>query len=62
MSADFRSDNVAGIAPELLAAIAAANSGTASAYGDDEWTAGLTSRSNTVRNRAVRPAVHSSSP
>ncbi len=53
MSADFRSDNVAGIAPELLAAIAAANSGTASAYGDDEWTAGLTARFRTVFERDV---------
>lgn len=42
--ADFRSDNVAGIAPELLAAIGAANAGTASAYGDDEWTQALTAR------------------
>jgi threonine aldolase len=35
---NFSSDNVAGIAPEILAAIAAANAGTAPAYGDDAVT------------------------
>jgi threonine aldolase len=35
---DFRSDNVTGVAPEIMAAIAAANTGTATAYGDDETT------------------------
>ena len=35
---DFRSDNVAGVAEEIMAAIAAANVGTAAAYGDDEIT------------------------
>ncbi|HXZ01354.1 MAG TPA: beta-eliminating lyase-related protein [Stellaceae bacterium] len=35
---NFRSDNVAGIAPEILAAIAAANLGTAPSYGDDAVT------------------------
>ena len=35
---DFRSDNVAGAAPEILDALAAANAGTASAYGDDDWS------------------------
>lgn len=35
---DFRSDNVAGAAPEILAALTAANDGTASAYGDDDWS------------------------
>lgn len=34
----FASDNTAGIAPEAMAALAAANAGTASSYGDDEWT------------------------
>jgi len=33
------SDNGAGVHPEVLAAIAAANSGHASAYGNDAWTA-----------------------
>ena len=34
----FGSDNHAGAHPEVLAAIAAANTGTAPAYGTDEWT------------------------
>lgn len=38
---EFRSDNAAGTAPEILAAIEAANVGTALAYGDDEVTAEL---------------------
>jgi threonine aldolase len=35
---NFASDNAAGIAPEILAAIARANDGAALAYGRDEWT------------------------
>jgi threonine aldolase len=38
---EFRSDNAAGVAPEILAAIGAANVGTAIAYGDDDVTARL---------------------
>ncbi len=38
---EFRSDNVAGVAEEIMAAIAAANMDTASAYGDDEITQAL---------------------
>lgn len=34
----FASDNYAGICPEALAAITAANDGSAVAYGDDAWT------------------------
>ena len=34
----FASDNYAGICPEALAALVAANEGQARAYGDDEWT------------------------
>ncbi|MBN2622207.1 MAG: aminotransferase class V-fold PLP-dependent enzyme [Acidimicrobiales bacterium] len=34
----FASDNAAGASPEVIAAIAAANEGTALAYGDDDWT------------------------
>ena len=37
----FYSDNTASVAPELLAAIAAANDGPQKAYGDDPWTAQL---------------------
>jgi threonine aldolase len=35
----FASDNNAGVAPEILAAIVAANDGDALGYGEDEWTA-----------------------
>lgn len=38
---EFRSDNSAGVAPEILAAVAATNIGSAMAYGDDEVTARL---------------------
>jgi threonine aldolase len=38
---NLRSDNVAGVAPEILAAIEAANAGTAPSYGADAITAGL---------------------
>ena len=41
---DFRSDNVAGASPEIIAALAAANTGTASPYGADETTARLERR------------------
>jgi threonine aldolase len=34
----FASDNYAGICPEALTAMMAANAGSAVAYGDDEWT------------------------
>ena len=34
----FASDNSAGVPPEVLAAIVAANEGPALAYGDDDWT------------------------
>lgn len=34
----FASDNTAGIAPEALAALVAANAGPAPSYGDDAWT------------------------
>lgn len=35
----FASDNTAGLAPEALAALTAANAGQAPSYGEDEWTA-----------------------
>jgi threonine aldolase len=34
----FVSDNAAGVSPEVMDALAAANFGTALAYGDDDWT------------------------
>ncbi len=36
---DFASDNHAGVHPDVLAAVAAANEGHADSYGADEWTA-----------------------
>src|ERR1041385_3497180 len=39
---NFLSDHAYGAAPEILAAIAAANSGTAAPYGEDDITARLT--------------------
>ena len=41
---DFRSDNVAGAAPEVLAALAEAARGSASSYGEDEITKRLAAR------------------
>jgi threonine aldolase len=41
---DFRSDNVATVAPEILRAIEAANHGLAASYGDDEYSALLNRR------------------
>ena len=38
---ELRSDNAAGVAPEIVEAIVAANVGSALAYGDDAWTAQL---------------------
>ena len=41
---DFRSDNVGGAAPEMLEALLAANPGTASPYGDDDFTRRMAAR------------------
>ena len=41
---DFRSDNISGAAPEIVEALARANSGTAGAYGGDDWTARVEER------------------
>lgn len=38
---ELRSDNAAGVSPEILDAVATANTGGAMAYGGDEWTARL---------------------
>ena len=51
---DFRSDNVAGAAPEILDALIAANSGTTAPYGDDAFTRGMNERFCTVFEREVR--------
>jgi threonine aldolase len=44
LSLNFRSDNVATVAPEILRAIAAANHGPAASYGEDEYSALLKRR------------------
>ncbi|MFP5486696.1 MAG: threonine aldolase family protein [Acidimicrobiia bacterium] len=41
---ELRSDNAAGVAPEIMEAMVAANTGTAIAYGDDPLTAELQQR------------------
>ncbi len=45
---EFRSDNAAGVAPEILAAVGGANRGSALAYGGDEWTARLEAKAAEV--------------
>lgn len=37
-ASSFASDNAAGVCPEVMDALARANSGPALAYGDDPWT------------------------
>ncbi len=41
---NFASDNAAGVAPEIMAAVAAANHGSANAYGGDDYSAALDGR------------------
>lgn len=50
---DLRSDNVAGAAPQVVAAIAAAAEGTAAPYGNDPWTERVTRRLSEVFEREV---------
>ena len=51
---NFKSDNTAPAAPEMLAALAAANEGPAAAYGDDRWTEALQTRMSDVFEAHVR--------
>src|SRR5216683_1138952 len=50
---NFASDNAAGIAPEILAAIAGANAGAALAYGRDAWTERVERRFAEIFEREV---------
>jgi threonine aldolase len=50
---NFASDNAAGIAPDILAAIARANDGAALAYGRDPWTAAVERRFAEIFEREV---------
>ncbi len=50
---NFASDNAAGVAPEIMAALTRANEGAALAYGRDPWTAGVEHRFAEVFEREV---------
>src|SRR6266511_2780257 len=50
---NFASDNAAGIAPDILAAIAGANQGAALAYGRDDWTKRVERRFADIFEREV---------
>ncbi len=50
---NFISDNVVGASPKVLAAIAAANDGTAGSYGADPWTARVEAQLNAFFEREV---------
>jgi len=50
---NFASDNAAGIAPEILAAISRANAGAALAYGGDDWTRRIEQRLASMFEREV---------
>jgi len=50
---NFMSDNVAGAAPEIMAAVQAANDGTAPSYGADPWTARVEKRLEELFERPV---------
>ena len=50
---NFRSDNVAPVAPEILQAIADVNRGAAASYGDDDYSALLKKRFSALFERAV---------
>lgn len=50
---DFRSDNLGGAAPEILEALLAANAGTASPYGDDDYTRRMNERFSAAFERPV---------
>ena len=50
---NFASDNTAGIAPEILAAIAGANTGAALGYGQDAWTSRVERRFAEIFEREV---------
>ena len=51
---NFRSDNTAPAAPEMLEALARVNTGAASAYGEDEWSRALDIKMSEVFEREVR--------
>jgi threonine aldolase len=54
MASYFKSDNTAPAAPEIMAALAAANSGFVRSYGDDPWTGQLDQRFGELFGTEVR--------
>jgi threonine aldolase len=51
---NFASDNVFGVHPRIIEALAAANAGTAVSYGADDWTRRAEERLSEVFEREVR--------
>lgn len=51
---NFRSDNTAPVAPEIMQALMAANEGAAAAYGEDEWSRRLDRVFSELFERPVR--------
>lgn len=51
---NFCSDNVTGVAPEIMQALAEANRGTAAAYGNDDWTRQIEGRLADIFERKLR--------
>ena len=51
---NFRSDNTAPAAPEIIAALSNVNSGAASAYGEDQWSKRLDAAFGALFERDVR--------
>jgi threonine aldolase len=51
---DFRSDNVAGVAPQIMEAVIAANQGTATSYGGDDISARVEAKLCEIFEREVR--------
>lgn len=51
---NFRSDNTAAAAPEIIAALSAVNAGAAPAYGEDQWSRKLDEAFSNVFAREVR--------
>ncbi|MFA6267471.1 MAG: low specificity L-threonine aldolase [Pseudolabrys sp.] len=50
---NFASDNTAGVAPEIMAALLRANDGFAFGYGNDDWTRGIEEKFATLFKREV---------
>lgn len=50
---DFFSDNTAAASPRVIAALAAANAGSASSYGKDDWTSHVEERFAAIFEREV---------